>query len=134
MPKKEQRGLTDEASEQKKLVAWARDEKTLLEFPELRWLYSNPNQSSNRSNTAWARRQGSIKNAMGRVKGVPDLFLPVPRRDRCGLFIEMKTPTGELSKDQEEFIRFAVNQGYTCIVPTSGDEAIMLVTNYMEEV
>lgn len=44
--------------------------------------------------------------------GVLDLFLPVPRFGRHGLWIEMKTATGTLSKSQKDWAEFLRGAGY----------------------
>jgi len=50
--------------------------------------------------------------AEGLTAGVADLFLAVPENGFHGLFIEMKTPTGVWSKEQQEFSRRQIALGY----------------------
>ncbi len=50
--------------------------------------------------------------AEGLTAGVADLFLAVPENGFHGLFIEMKTPTGVWSKEQQEFARRQIALGY----------------------
>ena len=56
--------------------------------------------------------------AEGLKSGVPDLFLP-----RLNLFIEMKTKTGKLSKNQKEWFDILYECGYSCVVAHGFEEA-----------
>ena len=65
---------------------------------------------ANESRRSWSHAQKRISEGM--VAGVADLHLPVPVRSKehpklfryPGLFIEVKTPIGQLSKTQREFM------------------------------
>lgn len=63
-------------------------------------------------------------------RGVPDLFLAIPRLHWCGLFIEMKSQDGTLRKEQKEFIS-KVQAYYKCAVCRSFDEFEREVNNYL---
>lgn len=54
----------------------------------------------------------SILKAEGMTAGVSDLFLAYPVGGFHGLFIEMKTPVGEQSDDQREFLELMASVGY----------------------
>lgn len=54
----------------------------------------------------------------GVKSGVPDLFLP-----RLNLFIEMKTRTGKLSKNQKEWFKILEDCGYSCVVAHGFEDA-----------
>ena len=98
--------------------------------PHLRWLHSIPNGGN---------PHPSVPSQMvreGATKGIPDLFLPVPRVPiPCdgyhGLYIEMKTEKGTLTKEQKEFFAFAGNNGYLCKVCRSSDEALDVLGGYL---
>lgn len=76
--------------------------------------------------------QGARLNAAGRVRGVADLFLSIPSGELCGLYIEMKTPTGTQSKEQKEFERQVIERGYGYVMPRSLEEFKRLVKTYLE--
>lgn len=48
--------------------------------------------------------------------GVPDIFIAYPSRIYHGLFIELKTIEGELTKKQYEMMARLEEQGYYCAV------------------
>lgn len=75
--------------------------------------------------------------AEGTKSGIPDLCLPVPavciKKSRTfhGLFIEMKSANGTLSKSQKEWITKLTNLSYSCKVAYSGTEAINFICDYL---
>lgn len=69
---------------------------------------------------------------MGYKSGTPDMLFLEPRRGYHGLLIEMKTKTGELSKNQIDFIHRAIFNKYQVHVSHSAVEAIKLIDNYLE--
>jgi hypothetical protein len=80
---------------------------------------------------------GAILKREGVRAGVPDLFLAVPvpvhgGRSRAGLFIEMKTWTGRVSKAQQEAIFRLRRRGYECVVAHGFDQASRAITQYLE--
>lgn len=94
-------------------------------YPELRWLHSIPNGGL---------RHPSVASQMvreGTVKGIPDLYLPVPRNGYHGLYIEFKTPIGKLSKEQKEFFAFASANGYACHIARSVDDGLKILGDYL---
>lgn len=62
--------------------------------------------------------------------GVPDLFLPVPKNNFNGLFIEMKYGRNKPTGKQKEWIERLNSQGYKAVVCWSCDEAIEVVKGY----
>lgn len=113
-----------EAREQEALFAWAEYMQT--KYPELKWLYHVPNGGSrNKIEAVNLKRQG--------VKaGVPDLCLPVARKNYHGLYIEMKSAKGKVSEKQEEWIDALLKNGYLAIVCHSFTDASNLITQYLE--
>ena len=77
-------------------------------------------------------------------KGVPDLFIPVPRKreycklkcaghEKYGLWIEMKKEKGGvLSSEQKEWLEARFADGYEIAVCHGADEAIKIIQNYLE--
>ncbi len=72
--------------------------------------------------------------AEGFKNGVPDLFIAHATKLYNGLFIEMKTKTGKVSKVQKEWIDKLNKQGYKAVVCNSLDNAIKETDNYLKEV
>lgn len=55
--------------------------------------------------------------AEGVRSGVPDLFLAVPNKDYCGLFIEMKkSKGGRASANQKSIMQTLVSRGYSAAI------------------
>lgn len=112
-----------EADEQKALMQWAKWQEG--RYPELKLLYHCPNGGTrNKLEAANLKRQG--------VKaGVPDLFLPVPRSQKYGLFIEMKVGRNKCTDNQKKWIRNLLEQGYEVKVCYSCEEAIQVIKKYL---
>lgn len=94
-------------------------------YPELARLFHVPN-GGHRHAVVAAKLKGQ-----GVKAGVPDLFLPVPRYGRHGLWIEMKTATGALSKAQKDWRAFLDAVGYRVEVCRSFDEARAVLLDYL---
>lgn len=74
--------------------------------PELRWLF-------HAANGGWRKKAVAAKlKAEGVKPGVADYFLPVARRDKHGLFLELKTLTGRPSPEQRQFAQDMELAGY----------------------
>lgn len=112
-----------EATEQEALISWC----MILEkrYPELSLIHHIPNGGSrNALEAANLKRQG--------VKaGVPDLFLPVPRNNYHGLYIEMKFGKNKTTEKQEWWIDQLRQQDYKVNVCYSADEAREIITAYL---
>lgn len=114
---------TTEADEQKALMQWAKWQEG--RYPELKLLYHCPNGGTrNKLEAANLKRQG--------VKaGVPDLFLPVARNGKYGMFIEMKVGRNKCTDNQKKWIRNLLEQGYEVKVCYSCEEAIQIIKRYL---
>jgi len=115
-----------ESQEQQPLFDWAR----LMEkrHPELRLMYHIPN--------------GGLRNkpvavrltAEGVRRGVPDICLPVARKEYHGMYIELKRRKGgKTSTEQEEWISLLTGQGYLAIVCCGWDRARTEIERYLTE-
>jgi hypothetical protein len=93
-----------EFQNQAALVAWANTRATLQ--PELRFLFHVPNGGSRHPIEA-----ANLKR-IGVRRGLPDLCLPVKRREYIGLWIEMKAPDGRSSPEQREWHEFLRREGH----------------------
>lgn len=76
-------------------------------------------------------KQGKRNKSMGLCKGWPDLFIAYPSKGYNGLFIELKTATGKLSKIQKELLEKLNDVGYRAVVAYGYDDAIHLVKKYL---
>ena len=68
---------------------------------------------------------------MGVKPGVPDITLPVPRGIYHGLYIELKTDSGKTSKEQNEWLAEAREDGYYTAVCYSWPEAAEVLERYL---
>ncbi len=68
----------------------------------------------------------------GVVAGTPDLFLPVLRSGKGGMFIELKVGTGKPSQAQLDMIYNLRQAGYECVVIwDSVDEVMQAIETYL---
>ncbi len=95
-------------------------------WPELALMHAIPNGGHRNKVTAAKLKAEGVK------AGVPDVFLPVPRGQWHGLYIEMKTPTGRVRKNQKQWLRRLHGQGYQVAVCRNWYAAKTLITDYME--
>ena len=88
-------------------------------------IYAIPNGGSRNQLEAQKLKRTGVK------AGVPDLFLPVARNGKHGLYIEMKRKEGgRLSEYQKEWLTKLAEQGYETAVCHGLDEAIATVEKY----
>jgi hypothetical protein len=116
--------VASEHDEQVNLIA--RCNLNLHKYPELQLLFAIPNAGAG----AQSGQAGKMK-AEGVKSGVPDLCLPVARRDYRGLFIEMKTAVGKVSDEQRDWIRALNDGGYYACVCRGQDEAMKVLLWYL---
>lgn len=120
-------GMTDrkrsEATEQVRVINWAKFYEK--DFPELELLHHIPNGGSR------DRREAAHLKAQGVKAGVPDLFLPVPRKGKHGLYIEMKWGSNKTTEKQKWWIERLRQQGYLVEVCRGAEEAMELIACYM---
>ena len=121
-----QGGRMSEHSEQVALVAWAKDNENWI--PALKLLFAIPNGGK--------RKTGWWEVSEGLKKGVPDLFLAVPkpahRGGMAGLFIEMKFNKNKCTPAQEDWLERLHCQGYATTVCYSFEEARDTILDYLE--
>lgn len=117
--------IPTEEEEQQALFRW-------LDFAanrqaELSLMIHIPNEGK-RTKTAGARLK-----SVGLRKGVPDLFLPVPKGKYHGLWIEMKRrKKSTTSKEQKEWIEALNGQGYFAAVCLGWIEAKETIERYIK--
>ena len=102
-------------------VTWYR-----LQYSKLaKALYSIPNGGERTD----AQRRYLVEE--GLVAGATDLVLAVPNRYNAGLYIEMKTPTGVVRKEQKEFLTLMKSLGYAVEVVRTFDRFVEVVNRQM---
>lgn len=74
--------------------------------------------------------------SLGVRPGMPDLMMLVPRGGYHGMFLELKRPGRDvaagLSDDQMRVMRRLKLLGYLCFATNDYDQAVGLITDYME--
>lgn len=115
-----------EIQEQRWLFLWAEASKAAV--PELELLFHIPNEGKR------DQRTGYILKQLGLKKGVPDIFLPVARGGKHGLFIEMKRiKGGTVSKEQREWLDKLREQGYAAEICFGWEAAAAVIRKYLKE-
>lgn len=75
--------------------------------------------------------KGKIMQDMGVRPGIPDLQLLMARGQWIGLFVEVKSDDGTLSKVQKIYHGRLIEQGYCVRTCKSLDECIEIIKNYL---
>lgn len=120
-----------ESAEQRSLLRWWHMSHRGLGVPDARLLFHIPNGAYLGGGRIGAMRGGRLRSE-GMVKGVPDLFLAMPRGQTGGLFIEMKrTKGGRESDDQAEVRRLLESHGYVVTVCRGWEEAARTIEGYL---
>ena len=97
-----------------------------LKYPSQKWsLFHIPNGVNSN------QRTGARLKALGLRPGVPDLQLLIARGGFHGLFIEMKSATGQLSQVQRHYRDLITNAGYRWALCRSAEEGIEIIDNYI---
>lgn len=121
-----------EYNEQVAVITWARLWQSKEGYECLAFLFSSQNGEKFRN-----AQQGARAKQAGMVAGVPDLFLPYPSREYCGLFIELKRRIikGEsrpvVSSEQKKFLEYLNRVGYCGKVCYGSGEAIETIKWYL---
>lgn len=127
-PKKElKRGASSDPSEhqlQVRVIAWWNKWHEQFGLPVFA-LFHVPNGGSRHAIEAVNLKAAGVR------RGVPDLFLDVPRGGFHGLRIEMKRKGGVVSPEQREVHAFLDQQGYAVQICWSDGEAIETIKEYL---
>lgn len=116
-----------ETQEQMYVFKWAAQPSIRQEYPELKYLFHVKNE------TKEGAAQVAIDKRMGVKKGVPDLFLPVPRGVFAGCWIEMKTAKGRTSEAQRWWIEHLRQLGYRAEVCHGWEAAATTLMEYLSD-
>ena len=125
-PKRKANYTPKESEEQCAFIQWC--SMMASKYDDLDSIYAIPNGGSRNSIEAKNLKLTGVK------AGVPDLFLPVAKKGKHGLYIEMKRKEGgRVSDYQKEWIARLNRQGYEAVVCKGLDEAIKVVEDYYSE-
>lgn len=114
-----------ESAEQQTLFRWAAIQSG--KYPELALMFHIPNEGKR------SRATGGKMKAEGLKSGVPDIFLPVPRGEFHGLFVEMKRIRGGTVTDcQKIWLHDLTQQGYRAVVCKGWQNAADEILKYLE--
>lgn len=115
-----------EEIEQAKLVRWSHLTTVRALMPALAFLHHSPNGGQRSSFT------GAQMKALGTKPGFPDLILPARTDHATGLAIEMKRPDGgRVSPEQNTWLNFLEDNGWTTAVCKSAQEARVIICDYL---
>lgn len=114
---------SSEHDEQVALMRWASLYRSRV--PELGLLYAVPN-GGHRHPTVAAKLQSEGVRA-----GVPDLCLPVARRQYHGMYIELKAGSGRPTQEQLHWLEALRQQGYWADVCVGWQAAARDICHYL---
>lgn len=106
------------------LFSWAALEQH--RFPELEFMFAVPNGGKRDPRVAAKLKLEGVR------RGVPDVWLPVPRGGYHGLVFEMKSGDNKETAEQKKYLRFLSQQGYLTATCYTWEDAKVLVENYLE--
>ena len=117
--------IPTESVEQQCLFNWAKLREAI--YPDLALMFHVPNGGKRDIATATRFKAEGVK------AGVPDIFLPVPRGEYHGLFIELKRiKYSTVSKEQRQYILQLRRLGYAAFVCKGWQNAAGTIVKYLE--
>lgn len=116
-------GKRSEHAEQRDLITWA--QMHYAGYPILRCLYAIPNGGARHKAVAGKLRAEGVR------PGVPDLHLPVPNANKCGLWIEMKAGRNKPTPHQLDWHERLRKIGHQVNVCYSWHEAAGVICDYL---
>ena len=72
-------------------------------------------------------------HAEGVLAGMPDLCVLRRSKGFGGLFVEMKTKVGVVSKEQGCIAKQLNGEGYLCVIARSADEGFKIIEEYLDD-
>lgn len=106
------------------LIAWC--EKHKERIPDLGFIFASNNGIRVSIGVAVKMKKAGMK------KGVPDLFLPIPRHGFSGFFIEMKVKGGSFGTEQADWFDRLQEKGYRTSVYYSWWDAAAAILSYLD--
>ncbi|CQI96085.1 VRR-NUC domain [Yersinia rohdei] len=115
-----------ETEEQAALIEWA--DKTIIDGICVGdYLIHIPNEGKRGPKAARDAKR------LGLRKGVPDLFLALPRGGYAGLWVEMKSEKGKVSVEQNQWIAKLCDGGYQVEICFCFDRAKVIIEHYFRK-
>ena len=105
------------------VIRWCKTMEVV--HPELKLIHAIPNGGARNIAT------GAMLKREGVKAGVPDLFLPVPKNDYHGLYIEMKAGKNKPTQNQCWWAEQLQYQGYRVCLCYSSTLAIRAICDYL---
>jgi hypothetical protein len=106
---------------QKACVKWFNFKHNKIK-PYLYCQYNNPK----------SLQHGKHLKEMGLKAGIPDMFLAIPKNGYCGMYIEMKTKTGRLTKEQKQYSVILQEIGYKWVLCRSLEDFKKEIETYLK--
>ena len=114
-----------EHEEQRALFAW--QQWAEHQYPGLELMHAIPNGGKRDLVTAARLKAEGVKS------GVPDIFLPVPKGGKAGMYIELKRRNGgRASPEQLYWLDALARQGYHCMLCYGWEHARDEIIRYMQ--
>ena len=95
-------------------------------YPGLELIHAIPNGGQRHIAVAAKLKAEGVK------AGIPDIFLPVPRGNAHGLYVELKAKGGKVSDAQRDMLAALSKQGYACLVAYGWEQAWKEIEAYMK--
>jgi len=115
-----------ELQHQQMVIKWSQQPSIRHKYPCLKLLFHVPNERK------CSNVEGRLLKLAGVKSGVPDLVLPVARGSYHGLYIELKTPEGKPTDNQEWWLRELNKEGYCAVVCYGWEEAVKCLEWYLQ--
>jgi len=93
-------------------------------FPDIDLVFAVPNGGNRSLSEAVRFKREGVK------AGMPDLVLPVSKLGFHSLYIEVKTPKGKLSKEQQKMHKRLRDAGNAVVIARSLDDFIDITKGY----
>lgn len=122
-----------EHGEQVRVFQWADLQATW--HPELLMLHAIPNGAKLPYRGKGKRRyspEAMRLKAEGLKNGVPDMCMPIPRKDYHGLYIELKVGRNKPTDEQAWWLDQLTKMGYLALACWGADEAISVIKEYLD--
>lgn len=94
---------------------------------------------ANERKCSW--QEGRLLKSMGVKRGVSDIFLAVPIKDKYGLWIELKVDKGrlkvdkgKLSSEQIAFMERKISRGYEAVAAWGFEAAKQVIIAYLSRI
>jgi hypothetical protein len=113
-----------ESAEQQALFQWV--EYNTVKYPQLKLLFAIPNGGKR------DKREAARLKREGTRAGVPDVCLPIPKGNYCGLWVEMKSGKGKLSDNQKKWKEQLESWGHKVAVCYGWEEAKECILEYLK--